>query len=230
MTEVKAGIEYKINIEDKSFVLSEKQFNLLKFINATDSLTKAAELTKVSYRTALIYIEKIENTLEVAIVSTKKGGTGGGGSTKLSSEGQLILKECKKINAIMELHKEVNELEAKVLAIDEEKQVMTIEIKDIDITIPLNEKYEVDDNILALISYDNIFIMLKPQQSSVRNIFKGKIIEISLSEEMIRVKVDIGGVYLYSNITKSAEENLGLKIGKEVYLGFKAVSIATLKL
>jgi len=230
MTEVKAGVEFKININDRIFTLNEKQFNLLNYINITDSLTKAAELTKVSYRTALIYIEKIENSLKVAIVSTKKGGSGGGGSTKLSSEGQLILKECKKINAIMELHKEVNELEAKVLAIDKEKQVMTIEIKNIIITVPLNEKYEVDDDILALISYDNIFIMLKPQKSSVRNIFKGKIVEISLSEEMIRIKVDIGGVYLYSNITKSSEENLGLKIGKEVYLGFKAVSIATLKL
>ena len=230
MTEVKAGVEYKIKIEDRSFLLSEKQFNLLNYINITSSMTEAAELTKISYRTALNYIEKIENSLETSIVSTKKGGTGGGGSTKLSSEGELILKECKKINAIMELHREVNELEAIVLAIDKDKQVMTIEIENIDITIPLNDKYKVNDKILALISYDNIFIMLNPQESSVRNMFKGKIVEISIIEEMIRVKVDIGGVYLYSNITKSAEENLDLKIGKDIYLGFKAVSIATLKL
>jgi len=230
MTEVKAGVEYKINIEDKSFLLSEKQFNLLNYINNSESLTKAAELTKISYRTALNYIEKIEKSLKISVVSTKKGGTGGGGSTKLTSEGLLILKECKKINAIMELHREVNELEAIVLAIDKDKQVMTIEIENIDITIPLNEKYNVKDRILALISYDNIFIMLNSQESSVRNMFKGKIVEISIIEEMIRVKVDIGGVYLYSNITKSSEENLDLKIGKEVYLGFKAVSIATLKL
>jgi len=230
MTEVKAGVEYKINIEDKSFLLSEKQFNLLNYINSSGSITKATELTKISYRTALNYIEKIEKSLKISVVSTKKGGTGGGGSTKLTSEGQLILKECKKINAIMELHREVNELEAVVLAIDKDKQVMTIEIKNIDITIPLNEKYKVNDRILALISYDNIFIMLNSQESSVRNMFKGKIVEISIIEEMIRVKVDIGGVYLYSNITKSSEENLNLKIGKEVYLGFKAVSIATLKL
>ena len=230
MTKVKAGIEYKINVKDKSFLLTEKQFTLLNYINITGSITEATELTKVSYRTALNYIEKIENALGIAIVSTKKGGTGGGGSTKLTSEGQLILMECKKINAIMELHREVNQIEARILAIDKDKQVMTIEINDIDITIPLNEKYKVNDRILALISYDNIFLMLKSQESSVRNIFKGKITEIGLSGEMIRVKVDIGGVCLYSNITKSAEETLNLKIGKEVYLGFKAVSIATLKL
>lgn len=230
MTKVKAGIEYKINVGDKIFLLNEKKFNLLNYINITGSITAAAKLTKISYRTALNYIEKIESSLEIAVISTKKGGKGGGGSAKLTSEGALILKECKKINAIMELHKEVNELEAIVIAIDEAKQVMTIEMNNINIIIPLNEKYKVGDKILALISYDDIFIMLKPQESSVRNILKGKIVEISLNGEIIRVKVDVGGIYLYSNITRSTEENLNLKLGKEVYLGFKAVSIATLKI
>ncbi|MEA4956610.1 hypothetical protein SDC9_17106 [bioreactor metagenome] len=230
MTKVKAGVEYKISVGDKNFLLNEKKFNLLNYINATESITEAAKLTKISYRTSLNYIEKIESSLEIAVVSTSKGGKGGGGSAKLTSEGRLILKECKKINAIMELHKEVNEIEAKVISVNKEKQVMTIEMKDLDMTIPLNEKYSVGDKILALISYDNIFIMLEQQESSVRNILKGKIVEISLSGEMIRVKADIGGIYLYSNITRSAEENLKLRLGKEIYLGFKAVSIATLKI
>lgn len=230
MTKVKASVEYKINVGNNNFLLNEKKFNLLNNINNLGSITEAAKLTRISYRTALNYIEKIESSLEISVVSTTKGGKGGGGSAKLTSEGKLILKECKKINAIMELHKEVNELEAIVIDIDKEKQVMTIKLNKIDITIPLNEKYKVGDKILALISYDNIFIMLEPQESSVQNIFKGKITEISLSGEMIRVKVDIGEIYLYSNITLSAEENLNLKLGKEVYLGFKAVSIATLKL
>lgn len=230
MTKVKAGVEYKINAGNNNFLLNEKKFNLLNNINSLGSITEAAKQTRISYRTALNYIEKIESSLEISVVSTTKGGKGGGGNAKLTSEGKLILKECKKINAIMELHKEVNELEAIIIDIDKEKQVMTIKLNNIDITIPLNEKYKVGDKILALISYDNIFIMLEPQESSVRNIFKGKIIEISLNGEMIRVKVDIGGVYLYSNITRSAEETLNLKLGKEVYLGFKAVSIAALKL
>lgn len=230
MTKVKAGVEYKINAGNNNFLLNEKKFNLLNNINSLGSITEAAKQTRISYRTALNYIEKIESSLEISVVSTTKGGKGGGGSAKLTSEGKLILKECKKINAIMELHKEVNELEAIIIDIDKEKQVMTIKLNNIDITIPLNEKYKVGDKILALISYDNIFIMLEPQESSVRNIFKGKIIEISLNGEMIRVKVDIGGIYLYSNITRSAEETLNLKLGKEVYLGFKAVSIAILKL
>jgi molybdate transport system regulatory protein len=42
--------------------------------------------------------------------------------------------------------------------------------------------------------------------------------------------VNVGGVELCCDITVSAEKELNLNIGKEVYLGFKAMSVATLKL
>ena len=230
MTEVTAGVEYKINLDGKTFLLDEKKFNLLKNINTTNSITKAAKLTDVSYRTALNYIDKIEKGLDIAFVSTNKGGKGGGGSTTLTDEGKMILKECKKINAIMELHRDVNEIEATVLEIDEPKGVMKIQMKNTELTIPLHEEYKVGDKILALISYDNIFIMLEPQESSIRNVLKGKIIEMKLENEMIRLKVDVDGIEICADITVSASNDLKLTIGKEVYIGFKAVSIATLKL
>ena len=230
MTEVKAGVEYKINIEGNSFLLDEKKFDLLTYINESGSITAAAKQCKISYRTALNYIDKIESSLDIAIVSTKKGGSGGGGSTALTEEGLQILKECKKINAIMELHRETNELEAEILEIDKSKGVMKIQMNEISMTMPLNKKYNVGDKILALISYDNIFIMLEPQTSSIRNIFKGKVVEMRLQDEMVRVKIDIGGVAIFSDITLSAGKDLDLSLGKEVYIGFKALSIATLKL
>jgi molybdate transport system regulatory protein len=231
MTEVKAGVEYKITIDGNSFLLNSKKFDLIKYINESGSISEAAKLAKISYRTALNYIDKIETSLDIAIVNTKKGGSGGGGSTSLTSEGNMILKECKKINAIMELHREVNEIEATVLKIDRPKGVMKIEMNpQVNLTIPINENYEVGDKILALISYDNIFIMLKPQESSIRNVFKGKIIEMKLEGEMIRVKIDIGGTDIFSDITVSATKDLNLTLGKDIYIGFKAVSVATLKI
>lgn len=157
MTDVKAGVEYKINIEGKSFLLDSKKFQLLQSILDTGSLTAAAKCINVSYRTALNYIEKIESTLDVKIVSTTKGGKGGGGGTSLTEEGYSILKECKKINAIMELHKDVNEIESEVIGIDYNKGVMTIKMHEFEINAPLNRNYEVGDKLLALISYDNIF-------------------------------------------------------------------------
>ena len=230
MTDVKAGVEYKINVDGNSFLLDSKKFRLLESILDTGSLTAAAKSIDVSYRTALNYIDKIESSLDVKIVSTTKGGKGGGGGTSLTEEGYSILKECKKINAIMELHKDVNEIEAEVIKVDDAKGVMTIKMHDFEINAPLNRNYEVGDKLLALISYDNIFLMLEPQTSSIRNILEGQIVEMRLQNEVIRVKMDVGGVYLYSDITLSAEKELNLSIGKKVYIGFKAMSVATLKL
>ena len=230
MTDVKAGVEYKINVDGNSFLLDSKKIQTFRINSDTGSLTAAAKSIDVSYRTALNYIDKIESSLDVKIVSTTKGGKGGGGGTSLTEEGYSILKECKKINAIMELHKDVNEIEAEVVNVDDAKGVMTIKMHDFEINAPLNRNYEVGDKLLALISYDNIFLMLEPQTSSIRNILKGQIVEMRLQNEVIRVKIDVGGVYLFSDITLSAEKELNLSIGKEVFVGFKAMSVATLKL
>ena len=230
MTDVKAGVEYKINVEGNVFLLDGKKYNLLVSILETGSLTQAANDINVSYRTALNYIDKIESALDVKVVNTTKGGKGGGGGTTLTEEGYSILKECKKINANMELHKDVNEIEAEIVDIDDAKGVMTIKMEEFKINAPLNRNYEVGDQILALISYDNIFLMLEPQASSIRNILKGQIVEMRLEGEIIRVKINVGGITLCSDITVSAEKELSLNIGKEVYVGFKAMSVATLKL
>lgn len=230
MADVKAGVEYKININGNSFLLDNKKYQLLENILDTESMMESAKAIEVSYRTALNYIDKIESALDVKIVNTTKGGKGGGGGTTLTDEGYSILKECKKINAIMELHKDVNEIESEVLSIDESKGIMTVKMNQFKINTPLNRNYEVGDKLLALISYDNIFVMLEPQTSSIRNIIKGKIVEMKLEKEVIRVKIDVGGLKLCSDITLSAEKDLNLTIGKEIYIGFKAMSVATLKL
>lgn len=230
MTDVKADVEYKINFNDNAFLLDYKKFKLLEGILNTGSITDASKLIDVSYRTALNYINKIETALNVSIVSTSKGGKGGGGGAILTPEGRSILKECKKINAIMQLHRDVNEIETVVSDIDEDKGVMELTKNDLSIKIPLDRSYALGDNILALISYDNIFIMLEPSTSSIRNIIDGKIVEMKLDGEVIKVRIDVGGVELYSFITLSAEKDLNLTIGKTVYIGFKAMSVATLKL
>ena len=241
MTDVTAGVEYNINVDGNSFLLNEKKFKLLTYINETESITEAAKLTKISYRTALNYIDKMETTLDIAVVSTRKGGSGGGGGTKLTAEGLQILKECKKINAIMELHRETNELEAEIIKIDHEKGDMTLKIKDLELTIPLNKQYAVGDKILALISYDNISITLRPhksslykalqpQNSSIRNVLEGTVTELKLKDETVRVRISVSGVDIYADITLSALKDLNLELGKEVFISFKALSIATLKL
>ena len=137
MTDVKADVEYKINFNDNAFLLDHKKFKLLEGILNTGSITDASKLIDVSYRTALNYINKIETALNVSVVSTSKGGKGGGGGAILTPEGRSILKECKKINAIMQLHRDVNEIETVVSDIDEDKGVMVLTKNDLSSIINL---------------------------------------------------------------------------------------------
>ena len=130
----------------------------------------------------------------------------------------------------MELHNDVNEFETEVASIDNSNGVMGLKSHDILIKIPINKNYSVGEKLLTLISYDNIFLMLEPSISSIRNVFKGKIVEMKLEEEIVRIRIATGGLMFYSDITLSAEKDLDLTIGKEVYIGFKATSVATLKL
>lgn len=229
MTTVRAGVEYKIEYDDSSLLLDEKKFNLLSYINDTGSITEAAKRCKISYRTALNYIAKIESTLNISIVNTSKGGSGGGGSTTLSNEGLQILKECKKIKAIIELHKKVNEIEGEVIEMNDENGTMNIQVNDIIFTLKINKEYQIGDKIVALISNEDVFIMLEPYPTTTENMFKGKITNMSLNNDLISVKINIG-VDIYADITTSAASDLNLTLGKEIYIGFKALSIATLKL
>ena len=126
ITKVNTSVEYRITIENNSFLLDEQKYLLLDYINEFGSIRAAANELRFSYRTALNYIKKMESTLKVSIIETQKGGSGGGGSATLTEEGLKILRECKKINAIMELHREVNELEAELVEIDYPRGVMMV--------------------------------------------------------------------------------------------------------
>jgi molybdate transport system regulatory protein len=192
-------------------------------------MVEVAKWAGVSYRTVLNHILDIEDNLDVKLIETYKGGSGGGGYTILTSEAKKILKKCKIINAVIELHKGLNEIRTVVTNVNMDEKSMKVRIGDYEAVLPIKDNYEVGDDVLALISYENVFIMLEPQVSSVRNIFKGIITEMQSIDNMYRIKINSGDIGIYSDITKMASDDLNLSLGKEVYLGFKAMAVALLK-
>ena len=227
---VKAHVEYEIKLDGCSYLLDNKKFQLLENILNTGSITQASKLSGISYKTALNYIDKIESNLNTKIVKTTKGGSGGGGGSKLTEEGLFILKECKKISIITELTKKRNEIISTVYKTDEDEGIMYLEMDEYNIEIPLNKNYKVGEKVLALIRYDNIFLMNEPVNSSIKNVFKGTITELKLHRGMLRVRTQIGQTDFYCDMATSNQKDLNLTIGKEIYLGFNAMSVATLKL
>jgi len=61
---------------------------------------------------------------------------------------------------------------------------------------------------------------------SARNIFKGKILEVTKGTITAHVKIDVGGgTVVFSSITNEAVESLGLKVGDPAYAVIKASDV-----
>ncbi len=89
--------------------------------------------------------------------------------------------------------------------------------------------YDIGNKVLLCIRPENVFISkhLIESQTSTRNIFRGKIVEILDFGHFYRVTIDCG-FDLISYITKASLIDLSLKLNDTVYAGFKAMSIHTI--
>ena len=79
MEELQPRAKLWIELNGK-IALSEWRVALLEAVEATGSLTKAAEHLGVPYRTASYKLREIEENLGVSLVSGQSGGPEGGGS------------------------------------------------------------------------------------------------------------------------------------------------------
>ena len=87
-------------------------------------------------------------------------------------------------------------------------------------------KLTVGNMVRAHIKARDVSLMLNyPKHTSVLNIFEGKIIEIGdLQGAQIDIKIDIGSA-LIARITKKSFDELGLRVGLNVFTMLKAVAI-----
>ena len=74
-------------------ILGKGGAEILKEIEAQQSLTKAAEKLGMSYRYVWNYVQKIHKALGETVVETFKGGKTGGGGAKLMDVGKALLDE-----------------------------------------------------------------------------------------------------------------------------------------
>lgn len=95
-------MEYKIKsriwieINDK-VLLGEGRVRLLKAIDETGSLSKAAKTLKISYKKAWSLIDSVNKSAKKPITITSIGGKGGGGA-KLTSYGKSLIIAFENIN------------------------------------------------------------------------------------------------------------------------------------
>ncbi len=100
-----------------------------------------------------------------------------------------------------------------------EKNIARISDK-INFSVVMEEKSEIS----LMIRSENIIVSLEKINSSAKNCFKGRIVNIKKKLKVVEVTVDIG-VILTAYITYSSFEQMKLEDNKEVYLIFKATSV-----
>ena len=149
LTQKKHTPSGKIWIEFKGKpLLGKGGAEILREIEAQQSLSKAAEKLGMSYRYLWNYVQKIHNALGETVVETYKGGKSGGGGARLTEAGKSLLGEYLRLESYMgeflgnAKHREVkglklsarNRFKGKVTAV--EKGVITAKVK-IEIKVPV---------------------------------------------------------------------------------------------
>jgi molybdate transport system regulatory protein len=91
-------IRSKIWIEtDEGIIISEGRIQLLKLIEATGSLNKAAKEMNISYQKAWKLVDASNKASKEPLVATQIGGNKGGG-TVITPYGKLLIESFEKIN------------------------------------------------------------------------------------------------------------------------------------
>jgi len=91
-------IKSRIWIESENNVLlGEGRVHLLKAINETGSLSKAAKSLKISYKKAWQLLDSVNKSAKKPVTINSIGGKGGGGA-ELTDYGKDLIKAFDKIN------------------------------------------------------------------------------------------------------------------------------------
>ena len=85
---------------------------------------------------------------------------------------------------------------------------------------------QINEKVRICIHSSDVSISLnKVEQSSIRNILYGRIVQILELENRVDLKLDIGGKHLWASISKWSFHDLALQEGQLVYAQIKAISV-----
>lgn len=84
-----------------------------------------------------------------------------------------------------------------------------------------------EGEVSVFVNPQDIILSRSAMESSARNVFKGKIVEIVDLGSLVRLKIDIGKLFSVQ-ITKRSFVEMGLNLNAEVFIIFKASSVQVL--
>ncbi|QPB43202.1 molybdenum ABC transporter ATP-binding protein ModC [Rodentibacter haemolyticus] len=78
---------------------------------------------------------------------------------------------------------------------------------------------------VCIYSSDVSIALQKPEQTSIRNILCGQIVQIEVRDKQVDVAVLVEGHKIWASISKWAQNELRFAVGRDVYVQIKAVSV-----
>jgi len=95
---------------------------------------------------------------------------------------------------------------------------------DIGNQIQLETTTQSEGRVNVFVAPADIILSRSRLESSARNVFKGRIVEISDFGTLVKLRVDIGKPFIVQ-ITKSSFNSMGININTEVFMTFKASNV-----
>jgi molybdate transport system regulatory protein len=92
------GLRFRIVLKP-GVAIGPGKAGLLEAIDETASLTAAAGHSGMSYKRAWLLVQEMNAAFVEPLVATEKGGTGGGGGTRLTALGQRVLESFRQMEA-----------------------------------------------------------------------------------------------------------------------------------
>lgn len=100
-------------------------------------------------------------------------------------------------------------------------------IVDVGNDISIEAAFQRQDETSVFISPQDIILSKRSLESSARNVFRGRITQISDLGSLVKLTVNVGKLFVVQ-ITKRSFSEMDLNLGDEVFIAFKASSVQTL--
>lgn len=183
--------------EDSPFLL-EKRIKLLQAIKEVGSISKAAKMVPMSYKSAWDAIDSINNLSSQLIVKKETGGVGGGGA-KVTSYGEKILesylilkkeheKFLKQLTLLTDFQTgELKDIQRLNMQISARNQIHGIieEITTNEINANIKIKSKSGNNLFANVSKDSLEILDLKLGSEIIALFKSNNVLLSKQEDIL---------------------------------------------
>jgi len=209
------------------------RIRLLKMVEETGSITKAAQSVGISYKTAWESINTLNSMFDTDLVERRSGGKGGGG-TFLTAEGKALIKTYEHFSRIHELYLEdirsMNSIEA-VIENTDKNYASACSGSDVFACKLIEEDIKPGDSVRLYIKPSDIILVTSDQMTaSANNLFRCTVRKISFSGNISAIELATeNGTPLKVQITKKSVDKLNLDEGSLIFALFKTASVLAVR-